>query len=542
VSKLALASGRGGRLSLSDPSKHWHTKQFRHFLDLTGVRYAKGSVYLPADPRLVELLQAIDPTVELASDAKRWYDGVVAREVRFAATAREPAPPVCHPLLWNFQHTGVNFLLAKRRSLLCDDPGLGKTATAIVAIEASKRNRRVLIVCPKSLKEWWRSEINRWTQSTPKPWITVIESSIREWQIDQYFKRWGYCIVHWEQLRLIPELQRPIWQWVICDEAHRTKNRKTQIFAALKHIQSSHMALLTGTPFANNPSELWALLHLIEPQKYTSFWRFFSMYVDYHDGYWGREILGVRNAALLRRELSSRMLRRTKTECLPDLPEKVYKVVPLWMTPRQQTMYRDMAREMLVELEGGEELEAPNVVAMITRLRQIVSTTATLEASDHSSKLDAVLDLVKDTNEKLVVFTQFRKTVAALCSRLRLKDIPFTFIWGGLSSLEVHRRVKDFQEGEPRVFVATAQTGGVGLTLTASRTVVFIDQHWNPAKQIQAEDRVHRIGQTNSVQIVVLHCPKTVDDIVEGVLKRKLAMIAEILQPELVKHLKEVVK
>jgi len=527
-----------------DGTENWHAPGLREFCSIPGVRSDSSNVLIPKDVRLVELFRQIDPTLKLDQRVQKWYSWAVTQEEKRTAWGLDEGAEANYATakgLWPFQRAGVNFLVKNKRSLLCDEPGLGKTAQAVVAVMESGRSNRILVVCPNSLKGWWNEEIDRWT-TTLLP-ITVIRASTRTQQMQRYRGELGWCIVNWELLRLMPQLRDVIWDWIVCDEAHRVKNRKTQVFGALNRLKSSRMALLTGTPLANHPAELWTLLHLVEPGKYTSYWRFFEMYVDYQVDFWGhRDIRGVRYPKLLRRELAPRMLRRSKEQCLPQLPAKAYKTIPLILSGRQELMYKGMAREMLVELEGGEVLEAPSVIAMITRLRQITSTTATIDETDHSAKLEAVMDIVNDFGEKVVVFAQFRNTVSALCRRLIRAGIPYSLVWGGMTPESVSEQVRNFQDGDSRVFVGTTEAGGVGLTLTAARTLVFIDKHWNPARQAQAEDRIHRIGQDNAVQIISLHCKGTVDDLVEDVLQKKLRMTAEILQPELVKHLKEVVK
>lgn len=546
MSVVTLAKGR--LLVLREYGDDWFTDAFQRFAEIPGVRLVGRAerIRMSPDPRLVELLKIVDPNVKLDKRARDWYDHIVSQEDRRIAYGRDEDASIKYPTaekLWPFQRAGANFLMNTKRCLLCDEPGLGKTATTIVAVEASRRSKRVLVVCPSSLKDWWRVETERWAVPTPN--ITVIQAATRERQMREYFRNGtlGWLILNWELLRLMPQLRETIWDWIVCDEAHRVKNRKTQVFGALNRLKSARMTLLTGTPFANHPAELWTLLHLVEPKKYTSYWRFFEMYVAYKVDWWGhKEIRGARNVKLLRRELSSRMLRRTKEYCLPQLPSKTYKTIPLRLTARQRKMYKDMAREMLVELEDGDVLEAPTVMAMITRLRQITSTTATLEDTDHSAKLDATIDLIRDTDEKVVVFTQFRNTVTALCQRLARERISYTFVWGGQRPGGVSEAVQTFQDDPAvRVFVGTTQTGGVGLTLTAARTLVFIDKHWNPAQQAQAEDRIHRIGQHNAVQIIDLHCIDTVDRLVDDVLHSKLRTIKEVLAPRLREHLEEVV-
>jgi SNF2 family DNA or RNA helicase len=505
-------------------------------------------VALPLGPRYLELVAQVAPELEPDAAVREWYLDIVAWEGKRIELKGHDEPftdllEFGHAgwrRLWPFQRKGVNFLLAARRVMLCDKPGLGKTAQAIVALSINTYNQRVLVICPRRMKQFWVEEVDKWWDATPVPIITVCSTSTRklDWQV--YKRTGGIFIVHWELVRLMPELQGGGWQWVVCDEAHRAKNRKTQTARALKKIPTPRLVLMTGTPFANSADELWQLLNLVRPDVYTSYWRFYEMYVRYiQDPYMGfRRIVGVNHPDLLTRELAPYMLRRTKEEVLPDMPRKVYTTLPVELTKRQKELYADLVRDALAELDDGETLTVPNAIALRTRLRQIVSTTATLEGTDESGKLDAIVEFVQDVApEKVVIFTLFRPTVERLVSRLSKVQVPTVFMMGG-REIDVDAVVKKFQENEGiQVLVSTLATGGEGLTLTAASTLIFVEKHDNPARQEQAEDRIHRIGQTRSCQIISTHCRGTVDDVVQKLLDRKEGDILSVLTHELTEHI-----
>lgn len=530
-----VSTDNGYRLVLKMQRSSWYAT--RTLSAVPGIRSTTNGVIAPLDPRLAELIMDTVEDVALTPGAQRWYEDVLRHEQTNVALKQLPDAPVDLPwaeLLWPFQRTGVNFLLKQRRTLLADEPGLGKTVQAIATVEASKAYKRVLIACPKSLMEWWYEEIHRWVERDDLK-VHLCHSPIRDLILYRFnHKGGGYLIINWEQLRIEPDILKGVYDWFIGDEAQKVKNRKTKLFKATKRIRAPRWMLLTGTPFSNNPAEVWTLLHLLRPDKYTSYWRFFTMYVNTAMTFTGfRKITGVRNPILLRRELAPVMIRRLKKDHLSELPSKRYQVIPVQLQNEQERMYATMAREMIAQLED-ETVEAVNIISMITRLRQLTSGTATLFDRDVSAKLDVVEELVEQY-DKLVVFTQFRKTVTALSARLKRKGIKHVCVMGGIS---VHPAVNKFQsDPEVKVFIGTAQTGGVGVTLTAASTVVFVDVHWNPAKQTQAEDRVHRIGQRDGVLIVTLHCHKTVDDLVRRVLDQKIGMQEEVLREELLSDL-----
>jgi len=141
-----------------------------------------------------------------------------------------------------------------------------------------------------------------------------------------------------------------------------------------------------------------------------------------------------------------------------------------------------------------------------------------------------LMDIINDTNDKqFVVFTQFRDMVTIIASRLEKAGIPFVEFHGGIKEDQRARAVEQFQTGGAKVFLGTPQAGGVGLTLTAADTVIFVDRSWSPAINLQAEDRLHRIGQKSAVQVITLEAQGTVDTGIEHLLRGKWHMIQQIL-------------
>jgi SNF2 family DNA or RNA helicase len=308
--------------------------------------------------------------------------------------------------------------------------------------------------------------------------------------------------------------------------------------------------LITATPFSNNPAELWNLLHILDPLMHRSYWYFRTFYSVTDET---ERVVDTRYRTLLHRELGRYMIRRLKSEVEVQLPPKRYQTMPLYMHPEQVKLYREMVHLMLMELDSGTVVTAANMGARLVRLRQIVSGTSTLEhlgqQSDISAKLDAVVDIIEDRlPSPTVVFTVFRATALSLARRLSELEtpVPCTCIIGGSKPAtgegSVAQAVLDFQVGKTKVFVATVRSGGEGITLTASDTVVFIDKDWNPAVQEQAENRIHRIGQTRPCLIINLHVSHTVDDIVEAALERKIGMREGVIVQEVREFLEDSLK
>ena len=527
---------------------------------ITGVKRTDRGVVVPLDSRLCEAIYWATKT-PLDQGAREWYRKSVAEENAKIQLLLRDDVSLFHPnaiKLWPFQRVSADFIVKTKRALLASDMGTGKTATAIIAVEESTQNDKVLVICPNSLKTWWKNEKNSWT-AFPNQSTTVVETKSRKDTLAAYEE--GWLIANYEQIRAeakaisqrsktqkfdIDALREQslyfsiTWDWLLLDEAQIIRNRKTQIAALTKQLRFQNCCLLTGTPFGNDPSELWSLLNFIDPDRYTSYWRFFEFYVDYSEDYWGtRKIIGVKRPKLLRRELAPRMIRKTKAEVMPFLPEKLFQTLSLELLPKQEKRYDDMAKRFYIELSETKKLYAVNVISMITRLRQILSTPANFDLPDESAKLDAAMDIVLGTDNVIVVFTAFRKTVEALCERLTKAEVSHTRIWGRMTSEEVSQEEARLNTGEVRVLVATLQSGGVGLNLIGANTAIFVDKWFNPEKQTQAEDRLHRGGQTQKVHIISLYCPNTADDLVEAILVGKINMQEAILGPAFLEDLKK---
>lgn len=504
--------------------------------DFPGARRTYSSIYIPYDFFLMHhIIETAGEPIALSGELQHTYEqGKEWIEQRRRLTALEDAELESYPLaneLYPFQRAGAFYLKKATRTILGDEAGLGKTALCIAAAYETGQTDRILVLCNNTHKWWWRDEICSWA-GEENPLITVVEASTRRRDLAQWKRDGGWLIVNWELLRLMPVLESIQWQWLMADEAHKVKNRETQRFKAIKKLRTNRLVLVTASPRSNHAAELWTLLNLCRPDWFTSYWRFYELFVDYTKHWMGyRQVQGDRNPDLLAYVLSGFMRRCYKEDVGQWLPAKTHTRLPLQLTPRQQVMYSQMAKEMLVQLESGEELEAMVVVAQITRLRQITSGSSTLEDTDHSCKLDAVMALIAERlDRKTVVFTQFRPTVDALMDRLVDAKIEASSLMGGMNTKSVAHIVAEFQDNpRPRVLVATTGAGGESHTLTAADTVIFVEQHWNPERQAQAEDRVHRIGQANPVQIITLYCPGTIDDVVENTNLRKLSMSDKVL-------------
>ncbi len=463
---------------------------------------------------------------EMSAEFQAWY-GNVRKESASSITTQLPDDAILTMVPWadklrGYQRAAVAAMSKHRKLILADDMGLGKTVEAISTVRETMGEGPVLVVCPNKVRLKWKQELARWSGAE----AVIIDGKTpikRKQQLERAVKWNKWVIVNWEKLRIMPELSKVEWRAVIADEAHRAKNRKAKQTKALWKIQAPVQLALTGTPIQNSPDELWALLKWLFPKQYTSYWRFFNDYVEYYESpaFGGKIITGVRNPDLLRFELADKLIRRTKDEVL-DLPPITWDFVPVELGPKQRKLYTEAEKDIWIQVKrdadaGDKQAERmltdpvyflSNGAARTTRLRQIASSPALLDGKDESAKLDAAVEIITDADRPIVVFSEFRKSCDLLVQRLCNAGVRAKSYKGGDSEAVV----QEFQDGEFDVLVMTRDTGGEGIDLYRADTAIFLERHWTPARNQQAEARLHRMGQENPVYVIVLVATDTVDD------------------------------
>lgn len=467
----------------------------------------------PTDEQTVRALMCVFPTAKVAGNVKEMMARKAERRQELL-DSKEVMWATDVPLR-DYQKVGVNFLVKAKRAIEGDDMGLGKTVQAIMAREVEQADR-ALVICPNTIKGVWEDEIKKWTNRE----TLVVGGAAKQRQKAIESFSGGYLIINYESARLHPELQKGRWDVMICDEAHRLKNRRALQTQFIRKIKSDRVYLLTGTPMMNRREELWSLLNILYPKTFTSFWRFVDRYCQKETNFYGTAILPGTDEQTeeLRLLLQPIMIRRCKEDVLTELPDKIYQRLSVELTGRQKVMYDQMERESMAILSQGA-VAAPVVIAQITRLRQIAVGAQLLDPEiDSSAKFIALDDLLEDhlENHKVVVFSQFRRAIELLQDRYTAQGRAWVAVTGTVAQDDRTEATRRFQTDPAcRIMLSTIQAGGVGLTWTAADIVVFLDRNWNPALNRQAEDRLHRIGQKNSVTVVDIMARGTVEEWME---------------------------
>lgn len=445
-----------------------------------------------------------------------------------------------------FQDEAVDFMKSHPRCINGSDMGVGKTIEALKLIQELDP-RHVLIICPKTLIAEWFNQVN---DILDVDCLTPHTNGDKLEGLDLSGPRF-VCVNY--DLLAIPRYWSALydvkWDIIIFDECHRMKNNKA------KRTKAAHLLvpyvprviMMSGTPMQNNPAELFPLFHILNSKLYRSYSSWIKMFcvvipmVIGHKHF--NQIVGAKNTEELNHLLHIHMIRHTKKEVLKELPDKQYRTVPVDLGSERK-QYAQMEKELFALLDSGELITAPAVIAQLTRLRQIclepnLLSRETAKTSSHSNKTATILELIDSTDDKIVIYSYFAQYIDILKQELDVRGIKSVVITGQVSTTDRGRAVNEFQnDASIQVCLGTIGAMGEGITLTASHTVIFADLFWNPAVNTQAEDRLHRIGQENSVLIIDLFCQGTVEEHVHKVVRRKEKMFNQIVNKEVVESMR----
>lgn len=456
------------------------------------------------------------------------------------------------------QISGIDFIVNKciGRAILADDMGLGKSMQIIRSLY-DMRCTQNLIVCPKSAKAVWKREILMWYPGAKESDIlTVGEQPFEE--REQLLKTKSlFTIINYAHIgtiserdkenkkiilsvdqRHVPTLKRVLWGSIVFDEAHKLRNRKSKAFLGAKAICSVNKGIpiipVTGTPIYNRVTDLWPLLHLINPTKFSSFWKFVEQecIVTRESGYGipVHNVIGpVRDPAGLKQRLSTVCIRREKRDVL-DLPPITYQYVPLELSPEQRAAYEQMLSEMYTQWKG-REVEATTVLAQLTRLKQMCVSPDLMPGHECITgvKIEWLADAVENLgDEKALVFSQFSTAIKRILPSLA-KVGPVSHFDGGTPLQKRNFAVDNMQQNPKCKFLATTTQCGESYTCTAANNVFFLDLMWSPPANAQAVARVDRMGQTKPVTVYIPYCVNTVEEYIMQVLNEKQNLFDSVI-------------
>jgi SWI/SNF-related matrix-associated actin-dependent regulator 1 of chromatin subfamily A len=374
--------------------------------------------------------------------------------------------------------------------------------------------QRILIVAPATVVFKWKNEVLKWIG--PNESVEVITTG-KQPLGNSRFVIMSYSILVSQQ----QSLQALNWDVLILDEAHKVKSQKAQRSRCAKSLSYTHLLLISGTPLINRPEELYNLLNMLNPVEWGDWFGYCQRYCDATKTYWGWDMSGASNLDELKERLKPYMLRYTKQEVLPELPELTRTRLPVTVSKMEIRQALDSLRFWLKE-NGSEGSNRAEAMVRLGKLRQAVGM----------SKVPLVVEMVEDILEqdetrKVVIYAVHKIVIEKLVESLKKWGV--STITGEVGQEERQHRVNRFQNHPtPRIMIISS-AGGEGIDLFKAGQIIFAEREWTPAAEEQAEARCHRIGQKNAVEAIYLIAQDTVDSDIDYLIQRKRDVFKNLL-------------
>ncbi|MEU2201206.1 DEAD/DEAH box helicase [Isoptericola sp. NPDC019482] len=501
------------------------------------------------DAHLWGELEDVADVVEAAEAWRRSLAGLRAIAAGEGVTETLDVPEGVRAELRPYQRQAFEWLTFLWRhglgGILADDMGLGKTVEALTFLAHARAEEPAappfVVVAPASVVGNWVDEAARFI---PGLRVVAMPATSRTLGTDlaELARGADVVVTSYAVFRLeFDAFDALEWGGLILDEAQVAKNPRTRAHETARLLRAPFKLAITGTPLENNLLELWAALAIVAPGLYPSMHRFkaeTARLVDAAATDDDPQVVAAGNRALarLKRRIRPLVLRRTKEQVAPELPERTERVLRVPLTPDHRKVYdTHLQRERQRLLGLLEDFDANRVAIFrsLTTLRRLALDASLLDdayAGVGSAKLDVVTDELTEIaaeGHRALVFSQFTSFLRRVEQRITAAGLPVVYLDGA-----TRRRpdvVRAFKEGDAPVFLISLKAGGVGLNLTEADYVYLLDPWWNPAAEAQAVDRTHRIGQTRNVVVTRLVAQDTIEEKVMALARRKAALFDAVL-------------
>ncbi len=454
-------------------------------------------------------------------------------EIRNPSGENIPVPKQVDKILRDYQIHGYKWMKTLAHygfgGILADDMGLGKTLQSITFILSELPDIRhkkcpALIVSPSSLTYNWMSELKKFA---PEIKAIVMDGTRKDREHTfSRLKEVDVVITSYPLLRRDINLYATnLFHTVFFDEAQAFKNPVTQTFRAVKRVKSDYKFALTGTPVENSLEELWSIFHVVFPELFMGL----------------KEYSNLTRKTIARR-IRPFMLRRVKEDVLAELPKKLESLESVELLPEQKKLYAaylaKLRHDTLKHLNKDTlRKNKIRILAGLTRLRQICCHPSLFVNGykGRSAKFEMLLQLIEESQRsgrRVLIFSQFTKMLELIGRELAYQGLPYFYLDGQTPSEKRVERCERFNSGERDFFLISLKAGGTGLNLTVADTVILYDLWWNPAVEEQAADRAHRMGQTQTVQVIKLVARGTIEEKMNELQDKKRHLIEEIIDPD----------
>ena len=435
--------------------------------------------------------------------------------------------------LFPYQERGVLFAAARGRVILADDMGLGKTIQAIAAA-AFLRSRRgiahVLVISPASVKYQWKTEIERFSDLS----VQVIDGR-KDRRTRLYSNPAFFNLINYELVpRDLDQIQALTPDLIILDEAQRIRNWTTNTARTVKQLKSRYAFVLTGTPLENKLEELYSVVEFVDGRVLGPAFRFLHEHVETSET--GR-LLGYRGLYQIHQQLEPVLLRRKRDQVLKELPERTDQTFRVPLTKQQAEPYWEQ-HEIVARLvrkwerQGWlSEVDLRRLTCGIQNMRMLCNSTFLFDKeTNFSPKIgefrEVVRELTIEENRKVVVFSEYERMTRLAGEELTRLGIDFVSLHGGVPTRRRGALMQRFREDPDCMVFLSTDAGGVGLNLQAASAVINFEPPWNPARLEQRIARVHRMGQSEPVQVIHMLTEGSIEERVWATLHLKKALFS----------------
>ncbi|MBQ7244700.1 MAG: SNF2 helicase associated domain-containing protein [Bacilli bacterium] len=464
----------------------------------------------------------------LGGDVDERVKGLIHAVGDYSSRELPPLPAPIEKSMRPYQRSGVKFLYnlydLGLSGILSDDMGLGKTLQSFALFHVIDAKKPILVVCPKSLIYNWMEERNKWSPNLEAYILTGTPKERKTLYAKMKEAKKAVFFVSYDTLRNdLKEVEGVEFSTLLLDEGQYISNINAQKTHAVKEIKADTRFVLTGTPVQNSLMDLWSIFDFLLPGYFPPVNKFKELYG-------ALDFAGEEAKARLMSKIKPFLLGRKKKDVLAELPDKELVTISLGMNHDQVKAYDAYLAKAREELEQGS-MRRMNLLAVMTRLRQICITPGLFLEGDFSSAkieylLETLVDL-KQSGRKAIIFSGFVSALEMIGKQCKEAGINPEYITGDTSAKVRVILAERFNRPDSNidVMLVSLKAGGTGLNLIGADTVFHLDPWWNLAAERQAEDRAHRIGQTNKVTVFKLVMKNSIEEKMLALQARKGLLI-----------------